>query len=44
MLAVERGHIDSTVYLIRNNAIVNARDSEGRTALHRGVGSFEISY
>ena len=37
MLSVEHGHVESTVYLIRNNAIVNARDTDGRTALHRGV-------
>lgn len=37
MMAVENGHIDSSVFLIRNGAIVNARDTDGRTALHRAV-------
>jgi len=39
MMAVESGHVESTVYLIRNNAIVNARDTDGRTALHRGAAN-----
>lgn len=41
MMAVENGHIESTVFLIRNGAIVNARDADGRTALHRAV-SFSL--
>lgn len=37
MLAIENGHVDTVLYLIANSAIVNARDIQGRTALHRGV-------
>lgn len=37
MMAVANGHLDASIYLIRNGAIVNARDLDGRTALHRGV-------
>lgn len=41
MMAVENGHIDSSVFLIRNGAMVNARDTDGRTALHRAVSRFD---
>ena len=44
MLAVENGHVESTVHLIRNNAIVNARDTDGRTALHRGVSRYFVYF
>jgi hypothetical protein len=39
MLAIENGHVDTVLYLIANGAIVNARDIQGRTALHRGVSN-----
>ena len=37
MHAVSNGHVDTVLYLIANGAIVNNRDIQGRTALHRGV-------
>ena len=43
MMAVENGHIDSSVFLIRNGAMVNARDTDGRTALHRAVSGANSS-
>lgn len=39
MHAVSNGHVDTVLYLIANGAIVNNRDIQGRTALHRGVSS-----
>ena len=42
-MAVENGHIDSSVFLIRNGAMVNARDTDGRTALHRAVSGANSS-
>ena len=40
MMAVANGHTDTVLYLIANGAIVNAKDSQGRTSLHRGVSPF----
>ena len=37
MLAVGNGHVETVLYLIASGAIVNAKDVQGRTALHRGV-------
>ena len=37
MHAVSNGHVDTVLYLIAQGAIVNNRDIQGRTALHRGV-------
>lgn len=39
MMAVANGHVDTVLYLIANGAIVNAKDSQGRTSLHRGVSN-----
>lgn len=37
MLAVANGHLDAVLSLITSGAIVNNKDINGRTALHRGV-------
>lgn len=37
MLAMGNGHIETVMYLVRSGADVNAADTLGRTALHRGV-------
>lgn len=42
MHAVSNGHVDTVLYLIANGAIVNNRDIQGRTALHRGVSSCNL--
>lgn len=44
MMAVSNGHVDTVLYLIKADAIVNARDLGGHTALHRGVSNGETTF
>ena len=44
MMAVANGHTDTVLYLIANGAIVNAKDSQGRTSLHRGVSPTGVKF
>lgn len=44
MLSVLNGHTDCVYSLLNKGANVDAKDKWGRTALHRGVREYSLSF